>query len=104
MGSPLEGERGSPVRGRTGDTGNALRRCIAYPGASMPPGRVDRKRRKDGLAGAPLSPREKRREGSKDPGRGAGNTGGRGDPAKKGIGLVDVDFSAHGKNYQLAFS
>jgi len=37
---PPEGERGSPVSGNSVDMGNTLRRCLAYTGASAPPGRV----------------------------------------------------------------
>ena len=89
MGSPPEGERGSPVSGKTGDMGmgNTLRRCLAYTGASAPPGRVDRKRRKDDLAGAPLLPREKRRDKGKNRGRGRViQIGKRGDRVEKGAG------------------
>ena len=87
MGSPPEGERGSPVSGKTWDMGNTLRRCLAYTDASAPPGRVDRKRRKDDLAGAPLLPREKRRDKGKNRGRGRViQIGKRGDRVEKGDG------------------
>jgi hypothetical protein len=70
MGTPPDGERGSPVRGRAGNSDHAPRRCTAHPGASAPPGRVDRKRHEDDLAGAPLLARARRPKGVKKSGRG----------------------------------